>query len=411
MKQKDLKKNIKHIVSSVLSLSILLAAAGCRKNVKDIDTDNTGSYETIPSTETLATSDEPDLSKESISTKYTGSYEIATPTGTRADSDDPYLPEEIVYWDPDRELKPEYTLKEAIERYAFIVDHTTLIYTACDDLQARHEFYCGDYGAQLFVNFNNFYCLDSNGEFHEFHKRLFSAFELNHIKCSSSKQLIDNLATLLPPRFFGMYGLYSTMSSTLETKVIESSEDYALIYLRDDNAISLCLGRPVGKTWLLVSCYRYNADEELTEKELSDFKHYAGILFEHLSPDDGIEPYIYDKIVNTPFLGEMHISSFNSLGAISGKSICLLDHKDGRILYVTPDSGDLDPEKQPDHSDWEDMGDMKVRKGDHGSNEFYFTMDGVPYRVFYQISTGDHSDFDSSEDLLKFIRENYPVTS
>ena len=248
MKQKDLKKNIKHIVSSVLSLSILLAAAGCRKNVKDIATDNTGSYETIPSTETLATSDEPDLSKESVSTKYTGSYEIATPTGTRVDSDDPYLPEEIVYWDPDRELMPEYTLKEATEKYAFIVDHTTLIYTACDDLEAHHTFICSDYGDRLFSNYNNFDCLDPNGESH---KWTFLPLELDTLKCSSSKQLIDNLATLLPPRFSQKYDIFSETSSTPETKVIESTDNYALIYLRNDDNVALCLGRPLGKTWLL----------------------------------------------------------------------------------------------------------------------------------------------------------------
>lgn len=126
MKQKDLKKNIKHIVSSALSLSILLAAAGCRKNVKDIATDNTGSYETIPSTETLATSDEPDLSKESISTKYTGSYEIATPTGTRADSDDPYLPEEIVYWEDMGDMKASKGAYGSNEFY-FTMDGVTYL--------------------------------------------------------------------------------------------------------------------------------------------------------------------------------------------------------------------------------------------------------------------------------------------
>ncbi|MBR2750840.1 MAG: hypothetical protein IKD90_06895 [Clostridiales bacterium] len=366
----SIKKKTKIIVAFILSVFIM--TAGCKKDMA------------------------------SRISEYTGSYELATPTGTRVLSDEPDLPEEIVYWDPHRELKPEYTLKEATEKYAFIVNHTSLIYTACDDLAMTHTFRCVDYGHHLFTNFNTVICLDPNGEVHD---GLTSYLDLDTVACTSSDQLIS----VLPHKFVGPMGYYSEESSDLDINVIESADNYALVHIQDYREESLYYGRPLGKTWLLIRCNRYfHQDKKFTEKDISDFKQYADILFDHLSPDNGTEPYIYDKIVNTPLLSGMHLTGFNSLDKISSSSISLLTRK-GTHLYditLTPDASD----KALSYGDWEDMGDMKSCKSDWGSQKLYFTMDGVSYLCHFQNSTGEHTDFDSSEDLIKFIRKSCYVT-
>ena len=150
------------ILAAALSFSLLILISGCSKSTdpegsKQTETRNAGIAEYVEdgdsSGDTLA-SIPPTDSDDTRSSKYTGGYELAIPTGTRVMSDDPELPEEIVYWDPERYLAPEYTLEEATERYAFVADHTTLIYNSCDELSMSHEFRCVDYGSRLFSNRN-----------------------------------------------------------------------------------------------------------------------------------------------------------------------------------------------------------------------------------------------------------------
>ena len=210
-----MKNSIKSMLAFTLSISLF--AAGCkpgRENGKDISIE-----------------------------KYTGPYELATPTGTRVTSDEPDFPEEIVYWDPQRNLKPEYSPKEAAEKYAFIVNYTTLIYTSCEELQMRHSFRCVDYGSHLFVNSNGLICLDQSGE------------------------------------------------------------------------ILFC------NIWVTQTAHLEDAD-------IPVFTHYAETLFDHLSPDDGTEPYIYDKIVNTPLPNGVRLSGFNELNEIITTSTGLKIRRD-----------------------------------------------------------------------------------
>ena len=293
-----MKNRIKSMLAFTLSISLF--AAGCkpgRENGKDISTE-----------------------------KYTGPYELATPTGTRVASDEPDFPEEIVYWDPQRNLKPEYSPKEAAEKYAFIVNHTTLIYTSCEDLQMRHSFRCVDYGSHLFVNSNGLICLDQSGEIL---KGNATFLDLDTIDCTSSDQVISEL----PYKFVGPMGYYSEENSDFDINVIESTEDHVLVHIRNSKEEpsheALYYGRPVGKTWVLVFCNIWvTQTAHLEDADIPVFTHYAEILFDHLSPDDGTEPYIYDKIVNTPLPEGVKLSGFNELFEIVTSSISLKIRRD-----------------------------------------------------------------------------------
>ncbi|HAU50180.1 MAG TPA: hypothetical protein DCW43_00210, partial [Clostridiales bacterium] len=134
-----------------------------------------------------------------------------------------------------------------------------------------------------------------------------------------------------------------------------------------------------------------------------DFIHYAEVLLDHLEEDNGSEPYIYDKIVNTPILGGMHIAGFNYLSSVDRTSLRLITRPDSDFFSITLIR---DPKNPEEYGSWEDIGDMKSQKGDFGSQKLYFTVDGVSYLCSFQNRTGEFADFTSSSDLLDFIREN-----
>ena len=152
-------------------------------------------------------------------------------------------------------------------------------------------------------------------------------------------------------------------------------------------------------------------DEEIKKRvplieefaDIGDFIHYAEVLLDHLEEDNGSEPFIYDKIVNTPFLGGMHIGGFNYLSSVDRTSLRLITRPDSDYYSITLIR---DPENPEEYGSWEDMGDMRSCKEDYGSQKLYFTVDGVSYLCSFQSKTGKYADFASSSDLLDFIREN-----
>ncbi len=383
-----MKKNMITKLAVALSLILVITASGCRKN-------DAGSSDRKKG---RSSSDQ----EESLSVSvYTGPYELAVPTGTRVTSDEPDMPEEIVYWDPQRDLKAEYTLKEATEKYAFIVDYTTLIYTACDELQTQHEFICVDYGSHLFSNHNTILCLNSDGKVLEGNV---SYLELDTMDGTSADQVISEL----PYKFAGPMGGYSEENSTLDIRVIENTEDHVLVHIRDSkdepSHEALYYAKPVGGTWILVIRNVWNTQTAyLEDKDIPVFTHYAEILLNHLGPDDGKEPYIYDKIVNTPFLGGMRLAGFNYLSRAGTSSISLRTYRDDDLYDITITQ---DPKNPEEFSDWEDMGDMKSQKSDFGSQSLYFTKDGVSYLCHFQNKSGEYTDFDSSEEFLDFVRDH-----
>ncbi|HBY32883.1 MAG TPA: hypothetical protein DEG74_03860, partial [Clostridiales bacterium] len=158
-----MKKYIHSVLFSALCLSVIFTLTSCKNGGKQekaemTPTCNGGTDMSAITSDTTG--------NETRSSQYTGRYELAIPTGTREMSDDPDLPEEIVYWDPTRVLDPEYTLEAATEKYAFVADHTTLIYNRCDELSMLHSFRCVDYGSRLFSNKNSAKCLDPDGKIH-----------------------------------------------------------------------------------------------------------------------------------------------------------------------------------------------------------------------------------------------------
>ena len=403
-----MKKTMKTILAFALSFSILTMTAGCIKDEvptpteTDPSVEDTGSSatETADSVSDTSSSEESGTSEPTrkagpAETRYTASYELAIPTGTREMSDDPDLPEEIVYWDPSRVLAPEYTLEAATEKYAFVADHTTLIYNRCDELSMSHSFRCVDYGSRLFSNENSAKCLDPDGKIHE---GKITHLQLNAIEHGPLYTSFEEMAH--DPMCY-----YGTQPFEFAAEEIQLTDDHVIQHITDtiSSREFLYYGKVTSGNLLAVTFENNNSDDPLTENDIGVFIHYAEVLLDHLEEDNGSEPYIYDKIVNTPILGGMHIAGFNYLSSVDRTSLRLMTRPDSDFFSITLIR---DPKNPEEYKSWEDMGDMKSQKGDFGSQKLYFTVDGVSYLCSFQNRTGEFADFASSSDLLDFIREN-----
>ncbi|MBR5976055.1 MAG: hypothetical protein IK020_12880 [Clostridiales bacterium] len=388
-----MKKLAKLLMVTLLILSLPVPVTACRN-----------SKETEGSSRKRK---DPDHSEEStLHTLDTDSYDLVVPTGTLVESDEPDLPEDIVYWDPTRALKDEYTMDEALQRYAIVVGHSTLIYNECDELQMRHDFNCADYGKKLFLNNNEAYFITEDGESID---GLVTYADLRDPCFSSLPEFTENLGWL----YVGNMGYYSPEDPDApEITIVEQDDDHVFATVKKTPPYSdegLFYATVISGNVFYTEYKNNYSDEELTDQDRQAFARYSALLFEHLIPDDGTEPYLYDKLVNTPILGGKKITGFDHITYISGRSIGIETRKDTPIQYCTIVIGAEDRylERSTGSSDWIESNGMQMREYTEYPyhQQFVFTMDGIRYFINAQNRDSKKFEVDSLDDLLKLIEE------
>ncbi len=412
-----MKMKTRILMAALLSLATLFPMTGCKKTEK---TEESSWDLTIPShseeesedpanhscTED-STEDSSGITQSTPHTLNRHSYDLVVPTGTRVMSDEPDLPENIVYWDPSRDLKDAYTLEEATQKYAFIVDHSTLIYTACNELRMSHEFYCADYGSSLFQNSNTVYFLGADGK--AIDGTVTDAY-LKKPDYTSLTRFADDLGQI----YVGNMGYYDPEDPNApQVTIVELEDDHvfatvAEIYGGNKSNESLYYARTLDGKLFYTVFRNYSGKDDVTNQDRQNFVHYSEILFDHLSPDDFDEPYIYDKLVNTPILGGKHITSFDHLRSAGGKSIRLETTKDSVIetCTIVPDPDDSYLAKSTNDTDWVDVNGMQMRENTaSGLQEFVFTIDGTRYYIYMRGRNDNKIDVDSLDALLDLIGE------
>ncbi len=435
----QMKRPLKLLIISLLTVSTLVPVSGCKKNESTrSETDNNQAVNTDTNnlddpTETIEKSDEPKLSeienskstdpiKDSYLTFNTDTYSLIIPgaRGTVEDSDEPETPEALVYWDPSRALKEEYTMDEAFKKYAIVAGKSTLIYTACDDLRTYHEFYCPDYGYGEFWNFNQAVFLDADGK--AIDGRITNAY-LKGSDSASLSEFKENLGQL----FVDSKLPFRVDPEDLQITIIEDTDDHIFasiiiksVYRNEENNEEVDYDEALfyaeiisGNVFFTVYENRW-LDHEFTDEERQYFTRYSKIYFDHLSPDDKVEPYIYDKLVNTPILGSRHVTSFNNIHEARNGSIQLRAKPESPIynLHIYIGVKDSNFEKK-DGTEWEEKDGIKTREStDYTySQEFLFTIDGIRYRATFQNSSENKkTDVESLDALLKLIEDNFYIT-
>ena len=387
-----MKKQVRSLMASVLALSVLIGMTGCGKSTVDT------ASQTEPAQSVTVT----EKQKETAQTFNTDSYDVVVPTGTRVSSENPNVPENIVYWSPTRAPKDRYTIEEALEKYAFVVGHSTLIYTRCDELRLDHEFYCVDYGYELFWNENSAYFLGSDGKWLD---SFVNSADLEESDCNSLSEFTEKLGWI----YVGNMGHYSPEDPDApKITVVEQTEDhvYATVKILPHDNEALYYAKLIGGKVFYTVFKVQSSDRELTDKEREGFVRYSKILFEHLSEDDHAEPYIYDKLVNTPILGGKRITGFNNIYGIHGKLIELRVKEKAPMysIYISPDADDSYLAKKQGYTDWVDSDGVKMRENSRsGSKDFVFTIDGTRYFCSFQLENDKKVNADSLASLMKLI--------
>ncbi len=371
-----MKKKIRFLLVTLLTVSAILPPSGCKKGEK--------------STRPV---------RNTSQTLNTNTYDLVVPTGTRVDSDEPDLPKSIAYWDPTRALKDEYTFQEVQKKYAIVVGHSTLIYTACKDLHLSHRMYCADYGENLFQNSNDVFFLGVDGKYID--SRITYA-DLKDLVYPSLDFFKENLGRL----YVGNMGYYSPEDPDApQITIVEETDDHVFATVKDYGDEGLFYASYVGGK-LFYTMNKTGA--ELTDDDRQYFVHYSKLLFDHLSPDDGIEPYLYDKLVNTPILGDKYITSFDHITHSGGNSISLETKDDTPIDYFTLMIGVEDSDLKAENvTEWEEKDGIKMRETTDYPycQEFLFTIDGIRYKALVQNHDQEKINADSLDEFLKLVKK------
>lgn len=298
------------------------------------------------------------------------------------------LPTRIRYTDPGRKLKSSYTLEEAEKRYAIKLQHSTLICTACDDYSFRHGFVCMDYKDDIYSCTNTVSYRTSEGTllqmdlkdteysslsayWNDYKKTTEEYRDICHNKYSSSHEIIEKTSGYI----------FSCLACP------ESSTNGKYTY---------CFAKKIGRRVYTLDITYYT--RSLTESEREEYVEVSKLVFDHLSQDNGKEPYIYDKLVNVAIFGDKYLTGFNQLKYVQDNYLYI-----GYVrVIVDPDEEQM----SDDHalSGWKDSGEIKIRNDSSYTNEICFEIDGVTYLCSFSDSI--NYSFEAPDDMSKYLEFN-----
>lgn len=252
----------------------------------------------------------------------------------------------IVYYDSSRNLKDIYTFKEALNKFAFKVSESTLIFEENDK--------------------TTFYTLSLDNTIHD---------ELINVQFNYKQDIYTSL---------GVIYLGESNSSTLEefksnfesgilsdktkwtvenVNIIDSNNEYVFASWTNKAAVTIngyYFAKQIGNKIY----YAYNTSlTTLNDKKISLLLEEFKEFFTCLKEDDGIEPYIYDKIINVPVVLNKKIKDANSIYSISNNTGS--SYLDGSVSFA--ESGvdfislEYGANKHYDKIDWSENFDSNMK--------------------------------------------------
>ena len=369
---------MKKAITAVLAAAMILSVTSCQEPT---DPSNTEETPTEPVTETTVepteTTPAPSLPKSNDPIALPGKSEYLYESN---------LPEDIRYLDDTRDLKDNYTLDEAFEKYAIRLHYSTLIVTHNDEYDKAHSFYCCDYKKNQYYCANLFGFGDGLEEFEVL---------LEDTKCTTLSEFKNDFLALKP-----ITELETKLVTTRESTILEETDDYVIGMIPYNNNTNEYTGvnyyyyfaKIIGSRVYVIRCMK--GQKTLDESQISLLKEKCLTVFDDLHEDDGKEPYIYDKALNISIFGDKHIRSFDSIGLITPTYIDLRGNENARV-FINPSDYLIELLD----SEWTQAGDMKIQVKPYYSTLFWFAIDDVEYLVMAFI------DADSSEDLIKQLTE------
>jgi len=253
---------------------------------------------------------------------------------------------EIVYYDNSRNLKDTYTFKEAVSKFAFKVNETTLIFGENDKTKLEtissertiHDELVNaqfNYKQDIYTSLGTLYLGESNSITLEQFKTNFN----NGILSDKTKWKVENV------------------------KVIEETTDYVFASWTNKaftTTNEYYFAKKIGnKVYYAYHSTMISYNDTKERLLLEEFKS----LFTCLSEDDGKEPYIYDKIVNVPIVLEKKIKDAKYISSII--NVITNDNLDGSVSFASEDGYYINLEygasKHYDKIGWTKSFDSKIK--------------------------------------------------
>ena len=372
---------MKKAVTVLLAAAMVMSVASCSNTVDSVNVEETTASETEitePVTETT-------VSNKAFSLPR-GTNPVALPK-ENADNDVSDLPAGIKYLDDTRDLKDEYNLFDAFQKYAIKLHHSTLIVTRSIEFTMDHSFYCSKYENNEYFREDRIFFRHSLGNYE---------IILEDTEYSSLSDFKTDFMAVKP-----VTELETVLFTIKEATVLEETDDYIIGTIpyntKHGGEVHLdyyyYFAKTVGNRVYVI---RASAGrKKMEDSDLGLFKEKCLIVFDNLYEDDGKEPYIYDKVVNVSLFGDKHIKSFDCLEVVNPDYIDLRTFELGKI-YINPSRDTLLAYEQYGISEWKTVGDMSVQSAPTYSSSYMFTAkDGNTYIVSAFINAS------SSDEVIK----------
>ena len=296
---------------------------------------------------------------------------------------------DINYYDKNRELKDTYTFKEAVSKFAFKVNNTTLIFEENDkttfEWLMQDETIHNDLWNALFKYKQDIYT--SLGEIYVGESSATTLEEfINNFKVG---KLSDN-----------------TTWKVEDVNIIESNDDYVFASWTNKGLVTnyeYYFAKKIGNTIYYAfnsSVISYN-DTKISLL-LPQFKEF----FTCLKADDGKEPYIYDKIINVPIVLNKKIQNVDYISGITNSDKGYIDgsvtfNKKDTTDFITIDYG---ADSYYTKIDWTKKLDSNIEYIRENSENFYGVKDNGNVQII-QIQNYDTTEIKNLDELNSFMKE------
>lgn len=296
---------------------------------------------------------------------------------------------DVTYYDKDRELKDTYTFKEAVSKFAFKVNESTLIFEENDKTTLEHIM-------QEETKHNDLW----NAQF-EYKQDIYTSVGQIYVGESSATTLEEFVNN------FKVGKLSENTTWEVENvNIVEANNDYVFASWTNKGLVTnyeYYFAKKIGSKIY----YAYNSsvvsyNDTKFALLLPQFKEF----FTCLKEDDGKEPYIYDKIMNVPIVLNKRIKNIDYIYGIINSDTGYID---GSVSFNKEDTTDFitidyDADGYYNKIDWIKKLDSNIQYMREDSENFYGIKDNGIVQII-EIQNYDENEVKNLDELNEFMKE------
>ena len=296
---------------------------------------------------------------------------------------------DVTYYDKDRELKDTYTFKEAVSKFAFKVNESTLIFEENDKTTLKNIM-------QEETKHNDLW----NAQF-EYKQDIYTSVGQIYVGESSATTLEEFVNN------FKVGKLSENTTWEVENvNIVEANNDYVFASWTNKGLVTnyeYYFAKKIGSKIY----YAYNSsvvsyNDTKCALLLPQFKEF----FTCLKEDDGKEPYIYDKIMNVPIVLNKRIKNIDYIYVIINSDTGYIDgsvsfNKEDTTDFITIDYG---ADGYYNKIDWIKKLDSNIQYMREDSENFYGIKDNGIVQII-EIQNKDENEVKNLDELNEFMKE------